>query len=271
MTTPQDPNNSDSNPESNSASNSEFNGSNDSTGSTDYGSHAASSSFGSSQDNQDHTTQFGANDQTQQFGGYDHDQEYDQIQQFGGYDQTQQFGQDQQFNQNQQFGQDQQSGGYGQTQQYGQDQQYGAYGQNQAAFGAYPQQQAPIAGAKKDSFFSALFDLSFTRYATPSVAKTVYIISMVVISLYTLFGIIACLALLADGGAEAVFGLIFGVPIVLLLGLTMLALFRVSLEVSVAQIRTSEAAMSMNNRLAQSNTQAPATNDPFGGYNNQSF
>ncbi|MBF0580829.1 DUF4282 domain-containing protein [Corynebacterium sp. ED61] len=262
MTTPQDPNNSDSNPESNSASNSEFNGSNDSTGSTGYGSHAAGSSFGSSQDNQDHTTQFGANDQTQQFG---------QDQQFGGYDQTQQFGQDQQFNQNQQFGQDQQSGGYGQTQQYGQDQQYGAYGQNQAAFGAYPQQQAPIAGAKKDSFFSALFDLSFTKYATPSVAKTVYIISMVVISLYTLFGIIACLALLADGGAEAVFGLIFGVPIVLLLGLTMLALFRVSLEVSVAQIRTSEAAMSMNNRLAQSNTQAPATNDPFGGYNNQSF
>lgn len=250
MTTPQDPNNSDSNPESNSASNSEFNGSNDSTGSTGYGSHAASSSFGSSQDNQDHTTQFGANDQTQQFG---------QDQQFGGYDQTQQFGQDQQF------------GGYGQTQQYGQDQQYGAYGQNQAAFGAYPQQQAPIAGAKKDSFFSALFDLSFTKYATPSVAKTVYIISMVVIGLYTLFGIIACLALLADGGAEAVFGLIFGVPIVLLLGLTMLALFRVSLEVSVAQIRTSEAAMSMNNRLAQSNTQAPATNDPFGGYNNQSF
>lgn len=262
MTTPQDPNNSDSNPESNSASNSEFNGSNDSTGSTGYGSHAAGSSFGSSQDNQDHTTQFGANDQTQQFG---------QDQQFGGYDQTQQFGKDQKFNQNQQFGQDQQSGGYGQTQQYGQDQQYGAYGQNQAAFGAYPQQQAPIAGAKKDSFFSALFDLSFTKYATPSVAKTVYIISMVVISLYTLFGIIACLALLADGGAEAVFGLIFGVPIVLLLGLTMLALFRVSLEVSVAQIRTSEAAMSMNNRLAQSNTQAPATNDPFGGYNNQSF
>ena len=94
---------------------------------------------------------------------------------------------------------------------------------------------------------------------------------MVVIGLYTLFGIIACLALLADGGPEAVFGLIFGVPIVLLLGLTMLALFRVSLEVSVAQIRTSEAAMSMNNRLAQSNTQTPATNDPFGGYNNQSF
>ena len=250
MTTPQDPNNSDSNPESNSTSNSEFNGSNDSTGSTGYGSHAASSSFGSSQDNQDHTTQFGANDQTQQFG---------QDQQFGGYDQTQQYGQDQQF------------GGYGQTQQYGQDQQYGAYGQNQAAFGAYPQQQAPIADAKKDSFFSALFDLSFTKYATPSVAKTVYIISMVVIGLYTLFGIIACLALLADGGAEAVFGLIFGVPIVLLLGLTMLALFRVSLEVSVAQIRTSEAAMSMNNRLAQSNTQTPATNDPFGGYNNQSF
>jgi len=29
--------------------------------------------------------------------------------------------------------------------------------------------------------------------------------------------------------------------------------------------------MSMNNRLAQSNTQAPATDDPFGGYNNQSF
>ena len=235
MTTPQDPNNSDSNPESNSASNSEFNGSNDSTGSTDYGSHAASSSFGSSQDNQDHTTQFGANDQTQQFGGYDHDQQY------------------------------------GQTQQYGQDQQYGAYGQNQAAFGAYPQQQAPIAGAQKDSFFSALFDLSFTKYATPSVAKTVYIISMVVIGLYTLFGIIACLALLADGGAGAVLGLIFGVPIVLLLGLTMLALFRVSLEVSVAQIRTSEAAMSMNNRLAQSKTQLPATNDPFGGYNNQSL
>ena len=256
MTTPQDPNNSDSNPESNSASNSGFNGSNDSTGSTGYGSHAASSSFGSSQENQDHTTQFGANGQTQQFG---------QDQQFGGYDQTQQYGQDQQFNQTQQFGQDQQFGGYGQ------DQQFGAYGQNQAAFGAYPQQQTPIAGAKKDSFFSALFDLSFTKYATPSVAKTVYIISMVVIGLYTLFGIIACLALLADGGPEAVFGLIFGVPIVLLLGLTMLALFRVSLEVSVAQIRTSEAAMSMNNRLAQSNIQTPATNDPFSGYNNQSF
>ena len=254
MTTPQDPNNSN--------SDSEFNGRDDSTGSTGYGSHAASSSFGSSQNNQDHTTQFGANDQTQQYG---------QDQQYGGYDQTQQYGQDQQINQNQQFGQDQQYGGYDQTQQYGQSQQYGAYGQNQAAFGAYPQQQAPIAGAKKDSFFSALFDLSFTKYATPSVAKTLYVLMMVVLGIFVLVELGLILMMVVQDGALGMLGLIFILPLVLLSSLAMLALFRVSLEVSVAQIRTSEAAMSMNNRFAQSNTQTPATNDPFGGYNNQSF
>lgn len=258
MTTPNDPQN----PESNNSGNhnsGEYNFGADNSAnnsSESYGSHRYQ---GSDYSNTDQTQSFDSSAQSP----------YDQT----AYQQNQPFGAPQSAQQNQanQAQPNQQFGGYGQ------DQQFAGYGQaqNQPSFGGY--QGYPAApnttGAQKDSFFSALFDLSFTKYATPSVAKTLYVILMVITGLYVLFGIIGCLSLLAQGGGEAVLGVVIGVPGVLLLGLTMLALFRVSLEVSVAQIRTSQAVMSMDSRDAQdTQTQTQtSTNYPYSGQNNQSF
>nr|WP_084588090.1 DUF4282 domain-containing protein [Corynebacterium auriscanis] len=117
-------------------------------------------------------------------------------------------------------------------------------------------------GVQKDSFFGALFDFSFTKYATPSVVKAVYILAMVGIGFFLFIGVIALLiGLTQDGGA---FGLLL-LPLLVVGGLFYLAMIRVGLEVSTAIIRTSQSVQSIDERQAREETSGQSYSGPFGG------
>ena len=89
-------------------------------------------------------------------------------------------------------------------------------------------------GRPERGFLGSLFDVSFTSFITPSVVKVAYIISMVIIGIFVLFGVIA--ALTSGDGLLAVFGLILAPAV----GLFYLVLVRMTLEFYYATIRMSE-------------------------------
>ncbi|MCX2163399.1 DUF4282 domain-containing protein [Corynebacterium auriscanis] len=141
---------------------------------------------------------------------------------------------------------------------------YGAQQQGNPQFGAYPNQAPGFGqtGVQKDSFFGALFDFSFTKYATPSVVKAVYILAMVGIGFFLFIGVIALLiGLTQDGGA---IGLLL-LPLLVVGGLFYLAMIRVGLEVSTAIIRTSQSVQSIDERQAREETSGQSYSGPFGG------
>ncbi len=80
----------------------------------------------------------------------------------------------------------------------------------------------------------ALFDLSFTRFVTPSIAKIVYVLIMAVIALTYLVAVVASFR---ANAALGLFVLIILGPIVAIL---YLVLARVMLESLIATIRTAE-------------------------------
>lgn len=80
----------------------------------------------------------------------------------------------------------------------------------------------------------ALFDLSFTKFVAPSIARIVYILLMVVIGLFYLISVIV--AFYSSVG----FGLFVMVIVGPLVGLLYLVLARVGLESLIATIRTAE-------------------------------
>ena len=176
---------------------------------------------------------------------------------------------------NTQFGQYPQNAQFGQNAPYSQNAQFGGYDQNQQGqqsplgFGAAPQNDYNSTlntGASKDSFFKALFDLSFTKYTTPSVVKVVYVLMMIFVGLYVVFGFFALIGLSFSPDGNPLM-LILGLPFLAVAALAILALVRVSLEVSVAQIRTSQAVGSMDERDAKNELRSAAdnssTNDLF--------
>lgn len=110
-----------------------------------------------------------------------------------------------------------------------------------------PYGQQPATGSSQDSFFKALFDFSFTRYATPSVVKVIYIILFVLISLAVLFGVIAALVGAANENAST----ILLIPFVILFGIVGLAVYRVGLEVSLSIIRTAQSVQAIDQREAR--------------------
>lgn len=147
---------------------------------------------------------------------------------------------------------------------YGAQQQ--GYAQNQGApqFGAYPNQDPNYGqvGTQKDSFFGALFDFSFTKYATPSVVKAIYILAMISIGLLVFIGLIASvIAMFSDGAAFA----LLLIPLILLGGLFYVAMIRVGLEVSIAMIRTSQSVQSIDARQAREEVANQNYSGPFGG------
>lgn len=162
-----------------------------------------------------------------------------------------------------QYGQDQysQPGAYGQPNQFdqnqfGQQEPWGQQDQPQGAAGfqAYPNQQmANSTGADKDGFFAALFDFSFTRYATPSVVKVLYILLMIVVGLFVLLAVIGFLAAMAQD-ASAIVLVLIGIPLVLLGAVAWLAFYRVGLEVAVSIIRTAQSVQSIDERQARTST-----------------
>lgn len=133
-------------------------------------------------------------------------------------------------------------------------------------FGAYPNPDQNTGlgqtGADKDSFFGAIFDFSFRKYAAPSVVKIVYILAMIAIGLLVLIGLIGSLAAMTqDGGAVA----LFLIPLILIGALFYLVMIRVGLEVSIAMIRTSQSVQSIDERQARNEVSAQNHTGPFGG------
>lgn len=143
---------------------------------------------------------------------------------------------------------------------YGQQQPAAdAYGQQQYASSAYPAQQqytpqqqggyyppqqpVPPAGNRADANpLKALFDFSFTSYATPNLIKIVYIAA---IALGVLYWLGMTIALFAAGSAPSAYGssgtaipgvltLLFGwIPL-----LFWIAMMRLTLEFYLANVRT---------------------------------
>lgn len=106
------------------------------------------------------------------------------------------------------------------------------------------------------SGIGALFDMSFRKYVTPTLAKVIYILTIVMAVLgwlgmvFTFFiGGAAADALGADSGGGAVMGvlaLLFGwIP-----ALFQIMLTRVILELAIANIRTAEDADAIRRKLA---------------------
>lgn len=105
-------------------------------------------------------------------------------------------------------------------------------------------------GAGRDAgFFSALFDFSFRKYATPSIVKIVYILVTVVMVLGALVWTITGAAGVfdVDPGLGVLF-LLLGVPFILVALVLQLALFRVLLEASLALIRSAQSLQNLEQR-----------------------
>lgn len=126
---------------------------------------------------------------------------------------------------------------------------FGATPQNESysAPGAYP----PEPGTAQDSFFSALFDFGFTRYATPSIIKFAYALGFVFIALmwvgYVLF------ALFVPANEFGVSGLmlgLFGVLILSVGALFLLMSLRMMMEFYLSNIRIAQSAQSIDQRLS---------------------
>ena len=105
-------------------------------------------------------------------------------------------------------------------------------------------------GTGRDAgFFSALFDFSFRKYATPSIVKIVYILVTVVMVLGDLVWTITGAAGVfdVDPGLGVLF-LLLGVPFILVALVLQLALFRVLLEASLALIRSAQSLQNLEQR-----------------------
>lgn len=97
--------------------------------------------------------------------------------------------------------------------------------------GAMPS-ASPVPGsdAGEGSFFSRLFDMSFSRFVTPSLIKVLFILAIVLISLFSVFMLIAGAASAGDGGIF----LVILAPIYWLLGIIYV---RVFLELAIVFFR----------------------------------
>src|SRR5690606_25174059 len=105
-----------------------------------------------------------------------------------------------------------------------------------------PQQQAPQRKAADANPITAAFDLSFTKYATPGLAKIVFFLAIAVGVVYWLSAIIGGFTVGSigaefGGGSNPVLGLLaifFGwIPV-----LFWILIVRIGLEFAVANVRT---------------------------------
>jgi hypothetical protein len=91
-------------------------------------------------------------------------------------------------------------------------------------------QPVPGADSGEGSFFSRLFDMSFSRFVTPSLIKILFILAIIGISLFAVFMLIAGAASAGDGGIF----LVILAPIYWLLGVIYA---RVLLELAIVFFR----------------------------------
>lgn len=204
------------------------------------GKHAASSG------DQSHGT---SSDQSSSYGGYGQEDSSSYSQdQTSSYEQNQTSSYDQSaYNQGGYDQSGQASYAQGQSQQYSQYDQQGQYSQQQG-FPAYTGGNNQMnTGANKDSFFSALFDMSFTKYVTPSVVKVLYLLLMIVVGLFTLIAVLGTFAgSFSEDGSPIL--LIIMIPLIIVGAIAYLAIYRIVLEVAVSMIRTSQSVQSIDER-----------------------
>lgn len=117
--------------------------------------------------------------------------------------------------------------------------------------GAYPAVPAPQPPAGQDSFWSALFDFSFTRYATPSIIRFAYALGFAFIALvwvaYVCFVVFGLAHELGAGGL--LLGLILAV-VVTLGALFALMSMRMMLEFYLSNIRIAQSAQRIEQQTA---------------------
>jgi hypothetical protein len=94
-------------------------------------------------------------------------------------------------------------------------------------------------GTDTSGFFSALFDFSFSSFATPKIVKFVYLLATVVIALFYLVWVIAAFS---ENAGLGIFVLILGV----VAAIVYLAFIRMTLEIYYAIVRMSQ---DINERL----------------------
>lgn len=127
-------------------------------------------------------------------------------------------------------------------------------GMEQAGAETEPAQQYPINPVpERGSFFGALFDFSFRRYVTPSVAAAIYAVLFIVIGAS---GAVALLGAVSVLLSDQPFGMsllffVLAVPPIVLVTIAVLALCRVYLEVAVSLIRTSQSVQAIDARQEQ--------------------
>lgn len=103
------------------------------------------------------------------------------------------------------------------------------------------------------SFLGALFDFSFRRYVTPSVAQVLYMVLFVVIGVAAGLALLGAVSVFFSGQPLGFSLLVFvlAVPPIVLMTVAVLALSRVYLEVAVSLIRTSQSVQAIDARQEQ--------------------
>lgn len=135
------------------------------------------------------------------------------------------------------------------TGQYPQYPEYQQYAQYQPGYGGYPGVQS---GGGQDRFWGALFDFSFTKYATPSIIKFAYVLGFAFIALvWAIYALVVIVGLANEIGAGGAFlGLV--IAAVLTLGaLFTLMTMRMMLEFYLSNIRIAQAAQNIDQRTAR--------------------
>ncbi|MGO1182226.1 MAG: DUF4282 domain-containing protein [Micrococcaceae bacterium] len=118
----------------------------------------------------------------------------------------------------------------------GQDPDNNPYSEQPQGNGFGSQGFAPTSAEAK-GFFGALFDFSFQSYVTVKFAKLIYILLLLFIALWLVFGwLLTSILLIGQEPLAGIFLLLLGwIPAVV-----MLVLARVSLEFYIAMIRTAQ-------------------------------
>lgn len=137
------------------------------------------------------------------------------------------------------------------------------------SFGASPRNDTggPPAGTGQDSLFSALFDFSFTRYATPSIIKFAYALGFAFITLIWLGYLFFVLFVpAAEFGVGGLFLGLLGVVVLTVGALFMLMSLRMMLEFYLSNIRIAQSAQSIDRRLLDRDGRTGPGGDPSGRY-----
>ncbi|WFP16873.1 DUF4282 domain-containing protein [Citricoccus muralis] len=118
----------------------------------------------------------------------------------------------------------------------GEGSEHNPYSQQSKASGFGSQGFTPTSAEAK-GFFGALFDFSFQSYVTVKFAKLIYILLLLFIALWLVFGwLIASISIMSQEPVIGIGLLLLGwIP-----GAVMLVLARVGLEFYIAMIRTAQ-------------------------------